>query len=247
MILRPDPRGTLLIGQPAHAWLSGRLADLWRWPFEPAAEVRLAALQHDIGMAAWDAAPQLDPRTGLPYSFTSMPRAMHVGLWSRAARLLVAQSGYAALLVSLHGTGLYERYVSEQERAADPVRGYLEDEASFQRALTTWLGADPAEVERNAALLRCWDWLSLFMCTGADEEGSFGGVPGGHDTIDMVVRWAGYDRSEAALDPWPFSGEALDLPVEARLLEGTFSDQAALDAALAAAPRAQLRLVLRPG
>lgn len=247
MILRSDQRGTLLIGQPAHAWLSGRLADHWRWPFEPVAEVRLAALQHDIGMAAWDAAPQLDPRTGLPYSFTSMPRAMHVELWSRAARLLVAQSGYAALLVSLHGTGLYERYVSEQERAAEPVRGYLDAERVFQRDLAAWLGADPAGVERNAALLRCWDWLSLFLCTGADADGSFAGVPGGHDIVDMVVRWTDAGRSEAALEPWPFSGEALDLPVEARLLEGTFSDQAALDAALAAAEREQLRLVLRPG
>jgi hypothetical protein len=112
--------------------------------------------------------------------------------------------------------------------------------------MTAWLGANPAEVERNAALLRCWDWLSLFMCTGADAEGSFGGVPGGHDTVDMVVRWTDSARTEAALEPWPFSGEALDLPVEARLLDGTFPDQAALDAALAAAPREQLRLVLRP-
>ena len=73
MILRPDPRGTLAIGQPAHAWLSGRLAEVWCWRFEPRDAVRLAALQHDIGMAAWDAAPVLDPRSGLPYSFTSMP------------------------------------------------------------------------------------------------------------------------------------------------------------------------------
>ena len=247
MILRDGPRGTLLIGQPAHAWLSGRLADHWRWPFEPAAEVRLAALQHDIGMAAWDAAPELDPGTGLPYSFTSMPRAMHAGLWSRAARLLVAQSGYAALLVSLHGTGLYERYVPERERAAEPVRSYLDAERAFQHHLVEWLEADQAEVERNAALLRCWDWLSLFLCTGADAGGSFAGVPGGRQPVDMTVRWSGGGRAEATLEPWPFSGEALDLPVEGRLLEGTFADQAALDAALAAAPREVLSLRLRPG
>ena len=167
MILRPHPRGVLAIGQPAHAWLSGRIADAWRWPFAPRDAVRLAALQHDIGMAGWDAAPELDPGTGLPYSFTSMPRAMHVQLWSQAARLLVAQSGYAALLVSLHGTGLYERYVSEQERAAEPVRSYLEAERAFQQRLRVSLVADPAEFARNAALLRCWDWLSLFLCTGA--------------------------------------------------------------------------------
>src|SRR5262249_22463477 len=78
--------GTLLIGQPAHARLSGRMAAAWAWPFDPRADVCLAALQHDIGMAAWDAAPGLDPAAGLPYSFTSMPRAMRGALWSRAAR-----------------------------------------------------------------------------------------------------------------------------------------------------------------
>ena len=42
MILRPDPRGMLAIGQPAHAWLSGRLAEAWRWQFAPLDAVRLA-------------------------------------------------------------------------------------------------------------------------------------------------------------------------------------------------------------
>ncbi|HZI35573.1 MAG TPA: DUF3891 family protein [Gaiellales bacterium] len=247
MILRPDPRGTLAIGQPAHAWLSGRLADAWRWRFEPLDAVRLAALQHDIGMAGWDAAPVLDPRSGLPYSFTSMPRAMHVELWSRAARLMVAQSGYAALLVSMHGTGLYERYVSEQERAAEPVRGYLAAEYVFQERLRESLGADAADVARNAALLRCWDWLSLFLCTGADQQAAFTAVPTDCEPADLDLRWSDDARTQAALAPWPFTDPALGLQVEARLLDGTYPDQTSLDAALAVAPREVLTLVLRPG
>ena len=118
MIHRSDRDGTLLIGQPAHAWMSGRMARAWKWPFQPWEDVCLAAEQHDIGMAAWDARPELDPATGLPYSFTSMPREMHVGLWSKAARLMLPQGRYAALLVSLHGTGLYERYVPADQLAA---------------------------------------------------------------------------------------------------------------------------------
>ncbi len=247
MILRPDPRGMLAIGQPAHAWLSGRLAGAWRWQFAPLDAVRLAALQHDIGMAAWDAAPVLDPRSGLPYSFTSMPRAMHVELWSRAARLMVAQSGYAALLVSMHGTGLYERYVSQQERAAEPVRGYLADEYAFQRRLRESLGADAADVARNAALLRCWDWLSLFLCTGADEQAEFPAVPADGEPADLHLRWSDDARKQAALRPWPFAGAELEFGVEARLLSGTYPDQASLDAALAGAPLEMLTLVLRPG
>jgi len=246
VILRADPRGTLAIGQPAHAWLSGRLAEAWRWRFEPLDAVRLAALQHDIGMAAWDAAPVLDPRSGLPYSFTSMPRAMHVDLWSHAARLMVAQSAYAALLVSMHGTGLYERYVSEQERAAEPVLGYLAAEHAFQERLRESLGADAADVARNAALLRCWDWLSLFLCTGSDEQGTFSAVPADGRPADLEVSWSDEARTQAALAAWPFAEEALELRVEARLLEGTYPDQASLDVALAGAPLETLRLALRP-
>jgi hypothetical protein len=171
---------------------------------------------------------------------------MHVELWGRAARLMVAQSGYAALLVSMHGTGLYERYVSEQERAAEPVRGYLAAEYAFQQRLRESLGADAADVARNAALLRCWDWLSLFLCTGADQQAAFTAVPTDGEPADLDLRWSDNARTQAALAPWPFTDPALGLQVEAQLLDGTYADQTSLDAALAVAPRELLTLVLRP-
>ena len=61
MILRSHPRGMLAIGQPAHARLAADLAAAWAWPFTLRDDVILAALQHDIGMAGWDAEPELDP------------------------------------------------------------------------------------------------------------------------------------------------------------------------------------------
>jgi uncharacterized protein DUF3891 len=164
VILRPHAAGTLLIGQPAHAWLSGRFADAWAWPFEPREEVRLAALQHDIGMAAWDAAPVLDAEHGLPYSFTSMPRAMHVALWRGAARLVIAQSPYAALLVSMHGTGLYDRYVPEAERAAEPVRGYRRGRSPRTRWPSSWtVGSSVAVRSRR----RSWTWRCVLRRSSA--------------------------------------------------------------------------------
>ena len=59
MVLREDGDGVLCIGQPAHAWVSGQLARAWGnerfGAFAPREEVCLAAAQHDLGMAAWDA------------------------------------------------------------------------------------------------------------------------------------------------------------------------------------------------
>ena len=104
MLVRDD---MIVIGQPSHAWLSGQLARAWSPT--PREEVCLAAEQHDIGMAAWDAEPKLNPETGLPRSFMQLELDDHLECWSRAARLVLPQSRYAALLVSLHGTALYER------------------------------------------------------------------------------------------------------------------------------------------
>lgn len=209
--------------------------------------MRLAALQHDIGMAAWDAAPVRDPRTGLPYSFTSMPRAMHVELWTRAARLMVAQSPYAALLVSLHGTGLYDRYVSDQERAAEPARAYLEAEREWQRGMAAALDADLGQLERNAALLRCWDWLSLFVCTASSEEGSFAGVPAGDGAVALAACMPAGDAQAVAVSPWPFAEEAIEAVIDGRLLRGAVATQKQLDRAVAAAPIERLRIRLAPG
>jgi hypothetical protein len=246
VILRPHAAGTLLIGQPAHAWLSGRFADAWAWPFEPREEVRLAALQHDIGMAAWDAAPVLDTEHGLPYSFTSMPRAMHVALWRGAARLVMAQSPYAALLVSMHGTGLYDRYVPEAERAAEPVRGYLAGERAWQHEMAAMLEADPVEVERNAALLRCWDWLSLFVCTASSEEGSFDDVPAAAGTTTLTARMPAGDAERVTLSPWPFAQDEVAVELDGRLLGDRAESQEELDVALRAAPVERLSVRLRP-
>ena len=50
---RDDEEGLIVIGQPAHAWVSGQLARAWGndrfGHFEPWEEVRLAAEQHDVG------------------------------------------------------------------------------------------------------------------------------------------------------------------------------------------------------
>ncbi|MEA2449074.1 MAG: hypothetical protein QOG63_1006, partial [Thermoleophilaceae bacterium] len=149
-------RGELCIGQPAHAWISGQLARAWaRDPVDPLEEVVLAAEQHDVGMAEWDAAPELNASTGRPYSFMEMPLATHLRLWTAAPHKLVAQSRYAALLVSMHGTALYEmRDLSRMSAAeAAAVQGYLARQRELQRRLSA--GLDPEQVSRNQRLI----WL----------------------------------------------------------------------------------------
>lgn len=237
MLLRSDGDAVVCIGQAAHAWVSGQLAAAWARD-AVSEELRLAAEQHDVGMAEWDLRPARNPATGLPFGFTEMPRAVHVGLWTRAPELLMTQSLHAALLVSLHGTGLYEHVDLARQAPEDLelIHAYREQQRALQERLVAQLGLDPAEVDRERRLVALWDALSLALC----------------------LRWEPYEQGGLRLervrdelfelDPWPLRGEEVVVRCEGRRLEGRYDDEAALHAALDAAPHVPLRFTLRaPG
>jgi hypothetical protein len=234
VVLRREGDAVLAIGQPSHAWLSGQLARAWGnerfGTLDPREEVCLAAEQHDAGMAAWDAAPTLNPDTGLPHSFIEMPVETHIELWTRAWELVLPQSRYAALLVSMHGTALYEmRDLSRMEDDdADAVRRYLAAQRELQERLAT--GLDREQVRRNQRLIWIWDFLSLGLCLRWEGRGAEG----------LTLR-------EGTIEPWPFRDREVTLRTEGRRLEGRFDDERAMRAALDAAPWVELRFDLRAG
>ena len=242
MLLRRDDDGVIAIGQPAHAWLSGQLARAWGnerfGAVEPWEEVCLAAEQHDVGMAAWEGRPTLNPETGLPRSFMELTLDEHLGIWWTAAPLVMAQSRYAALLVSLHGTALYERRDLERLQPADVerVRAFLAGQAELQARLRASLAAGDEQVRRNQRLVWTWDSLSLgLLLDWAPFELS--AVPTADGEIDIEVR-------TGTLDPWPFSAPRLTLRCEGRRLAGRFEDEETMRDALAAAPWVDLEFEL---
>jgi Protein of unknown function (DUF3891) len=231
MLLREDGDAVVCIGQAAHAWLSGQLARAWALdPVEPWEEVCLAAEQHDLGMAEWDAAPELNPDTGRPYSFMEMPLATHLRLWTAAPHRMLPQSRYAALLVSMHGTALYEMRDLDRMSAADAqsVRSYLSGQRALQERWSE--GIDRDGLRRNQRLLWIWDFLSLGLC----------------------LRWEGrtvkgVTLGERTISPWPFSDPAVTVRTEGRRLEGRFGDEREMREALGDAPWVELRFELRAG
>src|SRR5512146_2824430 len=110
MLNRPVSQGVVVISQPAHAWVSGQLARCWGneqfGDFAPVEEVCLAAEQHDLGFLAWEQAPTLNKKTGLPHTFMDMPTDAHLDIWSRGIQQMLDYGRYPALLVSLHFTRL---------------------------------------------------------------------------------------------------------------------------------------------
>jgi hypothetical protein len=246
-----DDGAVLAVGQASHAWLAGQLARAWgneRFaPPAPREEVCLAAVQHDIGWIEWDLAPERHPDTGLPKQFFMVDRPTHVALWRSAPRRVLSQSRYAALLVSLHGTGLYERF---PPRTDDPaiaalVAGYLDEQRALQARLAAEVGAGAAELARNQALLAAWDDLSLALCRDDPGPHEVRGVPAGGDGGERVTLTLTRTGPGAyAIAPWPFAGATVALRAEGRRLDGPAPDEAALHAALDRAPVVAVELTL---
>lgn len=250
MLLRPTDDGLLVIGQAAHAWISGQLARLWGNPrfgaVVPREEVCLAAEQHDVGMAEWDLRPELDLETGHPRDFMHLPVATHLGLWRAAPHKLLTQSTYAALLCSMHGSALqrFRDLDALPEADAEDVRSYLREQRELQDRLRAGLGRPEGEIERNQQLVWTWDALSLALCldwapyTQRD-------VPTAEDLVDLRL----VDDDVAGghtLDPWPFITDAVTVHTEGRLLpRERFEDAATLHDALATAPVQRLTFSLR--
>jgi len=260
MLHRADPGGLLVIAQPSHAWVSGQLARAWGsaafGPVEPWEEVCVAAEQHDVGHAAWEAAPSLNPATGRPYSFLELPLEEHLRLWSTAGPLALAQGRYAALLVSRHGTGLYERrdLAALPDEQAAAVRAFLARERAFQDGLVDSLRGDrryaahaaEAALARNRRLIAAWDALSLALCHGVRERRVVGPVPTAAGEVGLALTPDPAAADRVAVSPWPFRHERVELSVDARRLPGTFTGEAEMRAALARAPWVGLELVLAP-
>lgn len=251
MLHREDPEGLIVITQPVHAWVAAQLARRWGsdrfGTFAPWEEVCLGAEQHDLGMAAWEREPTLNPQTGRPYSFMNMPTHAHVRCWATAARQALAQGRYTALLTSLHGTGLYEQfhdYTRDTAEEAQLVRSWLKDEHALQEELLDSLRHDPvyaphatpAVIARNRQLVATWDRLSLALCHGVRTPQTVVGVPTATEPTPLSLVPIDGDPTRVTVDPWPFRDEMVDLVCEGRRLPQTFTDESAMRAALAAAP-----------
>jgi len=71
-------RRTWVAGQLARAWGNDRFGS-----FAPWEEVCLGAEQHDIGWHQWEARTDTQSLAGYPHSFTELPTAVSIDIWTR--------------------------------------------------------------------------------------------------------------------------------------------------------------------
>src|SRR5437763_8780049 len=113
MIIQTAPEGAprLAITMDEHTALAGQFAAAFGnanfEPVEPREVMLYVISQHDKGWAAFDAAPKLDARTGLPYNLVDTPAEDITRTSAASPDFHEKHHPYAALISSMHSWGLY--------------------------------------------------------------------------------------------------------------------------------------------
>jgi hypothetical protein len=148
VIVAETPETYRLVTQPDHASLAGDLADRWGGgSFEtptPRASVALSAHEHDAGWRAYDRRPRLGPE-GAPRTFTEVPPAEWIDLYTAGIDAVADLNPYAGLLVSLHGAGLRRRRYGlspEWSDTPDAFEAFVEREEARQDRLADRLAGE---------------------------------------------------------------------------------------------------------
>ena len=283
MMIQSAPRGEahFLCSMREHNALCGRFVRAFgneRFErCEPFEEMVHVVSHHDDGWDAFDAAPELDPGTGLPRGIgATAPASGGAVTGRRSAEVNEAHDPYCGLLASMHSWGLYNaRYGVSEFRvrpggttsipvprsgpAREAVDDMLDGEIARQERLKDALGkraggrggVDEPRVRQNYKQLQFFDTLALYFHLRHETERApedFVKVPMSIDR-DATIALTPKGDGVYALDPFPFAGDRLEATCSGRYLRPYRADEAPEDlaAALAALPPASQTYMLVRG
>lgn len=231
MIVSADGHHLRCVTQADHARLAAAVMEAWRGDGFAGRATRAATLlaiaRHDDGWEEEDASPTMNPATGRPFDYASLPHDRRARVWAEGTARLARRSVYGAALVAQHGAALARAF--SRDRAGAALAERLEAERD------RWYTAAPVSGEdvpldgrlyflSDYAMLAMGDLVSLMACGGARPTAS-------RDGYDLRLTADGH----VEISPDPFDGRTLRLSVPARVVPVAAS---ASDAALASAFRA---------
>jgi hypothetical protein len=216
MIVQAEGTTVLLITQPDHAALAGRIMTRWKhrdFDRHPRrASVLLAITEHDNGWHEVDAAPVLD-EAGRVLDFVNVPAATRRAIWPRGVERLSGEP-WAAALVAQHAVHVYRHYREEPEWAPFFVElEALRDAHLARAAAAAALTLD--DLLADYFFVRMGDLLSLTFCNAWSEA---------PDELGYLIRCTG-TRLTVAPDPFERRDLPIDVPAR-RLPNQAFSSTA---------------------
>ncbi len=237
MIVRKLPNGkTMLLTQTDHSRLAGFLASHWGndafAPLQPYESVARAATFHDFGWLRYETRPELNPETGEPYTFITLPfQPEQLDSYQWCVDWLGSVDRYSALLVGMHRVGLWK---SRYNTITYPVWRYAD--VKYPPEIYEFIARSEPEQERerteiggntiwtNYRLLQVWDLLGLYFTMGEPYEHAVEPVPTAYDG-DMAsgVRMSMHPLGDGrvAFDPYPFDVRPLSLHIPCRCLDAS--------------------------
>ncbi|WP_181186213.1 DUF3891 family protein [Alkalicoccus urumqiensis] len=173
MIIQEMENEYYMIKQEDHAVLSGVFASM----LTTDSEILSACETHDRAWRELDEVPVWNDLAEAPYSFLNYPVAVKLIHYRHGIDEIEKQSTYAALLHSLHYTKL-----TGQERETE--KWFHDEELRRQERLQQL--QPQKEPEKDTALLRLVDSLSLFFCMHLPGEKSYENAAQGLEPLASV-------------------------------------------------------------
>ena len=266
MVVRDRKDGSAIVStQEDHAELSSQFAAHWGnshfSQLRPYESMVFATTYHDSGYREWEGAPPMNLEKGRPYGHREDPPSFEqteLKAYVRNIDWIRSHDPYAALLVSMHRTGLwknrYQFFTSPKGRLRErspETKAVMKDLESTQEKERKALGSTNPRFEEqlwfNYRLLQVYDLLSLyFCCDGYDEdrfkESAIAPVPVSYDSKEEVeLRIVPTEANSVKIQPYPFDLSPLKFSVRARIIPaGTFASEEVCREAYHKAPRVLL-------
>lgn len=223
-----------LVTQPDHAHFAAAALGLFTTPAllaHPRRDGLLRAVrEHDNGWRELDAAPPVDPASGEPHDFRSLPRPLRLELWERGSGRFAAVDPYAALLATEHALALHAA-----REAEEGWRDLLPRLRERREELLAACSLSLPELAADYAWLELADRLSLAACAGWGEPFAGAGFAGRAEPGRLL------------LSPFPLAGATtLRVPCR-RLPRRRWAGDAELGSALAAAPWSSFTVRIEAG
>jgi hypothetical protein len=162
VIVRHAGDALLLITQPDHAHLAGVIMGhsvaLAAHPRRRS--ILLAVAEHDNGWTEQDAAPHVDPSSGVPLDFISEAITVRQGVWPRGVARL-AHDPWAAALVAQHALSIFARY-----RGDDAWTSLFDGMEARRQSFLRDSGGSLDDLVADYTFVGLGDVISLTFCNG---------------------------------------------------------------------------------